>query len=410
MNTSDSNPDPRPDRRPDLRPVDEAQLLDWIDGRLSAAEQSRLEQASGRAGLSDRIAQMQAHKQILQSLPEEDAPADLMDRVLAALERDQLVGGGMPRQVEDMVIGRRTPSRLPAFAMAAGVLLLIGGASYIGLVAMRANPATPLAPNRSSIPGPLALNTAPVTPDEKPAPDHASKVNESSGAAIASASPMAKTEASQDARALAPDASTEEPAALAQASPPPQPEDLPLDRAAELASEGRLAIRVVADDTRNLPSLEQAGKTSTKWRLRKDVPASVAAAVLPTGPRADIGPETTYTGPAMASAEFRREAAAGILAPHLGLRAGFEALPSNPSDPMSRVRGTYLVEIPAEATSLQSLKKLFADRLHAGVKFEELPEGMAVSPPATPDTVLWWTMGPDHWSPRASVPVVVQRR
>jgi hypothetical protein len=393
-------------------------LLDWIDGKLSPSEQAKLEQASGRAGLSERIAQMQAQRLILRSLPEEEAPVDLLDRVLNTLERDQLVGGEMPRHVDDVIIGRRVRSRFAGLAVAAGVTLLLGGGVYLASVALR--PATP------AVPGPIAMNT---TPPLLPAERAQAKQSE-----LAQAGTMQKSEAdaapaagsdveglrSPPRGAMAKGAAPTPPALSDSAiasevaiSEPATPELTPLvspERAATLANEGRLVIRVMASDTRGLSNIELAGKTNTKWRLRKDVPAAVAAAVLPTGPKADSGPDDSSLGLAMASADTRREAAAAVLSPYVGLRPNFDWTPPNPNDPLTKVRGTYLLEIPAEVGSLQSLKKLFADRLHAGVVFEELPPALAVAPPSTPDTVMWWTMGPDHWSPRASVPVVVEQR
>lgn len=381
------------DSQPDNRPLDEAHLLDWIDGKLSPAEQSRLEQASGRVGLSERISQMQSQRLILQSLSEEEAPPDLMDRVLATLERDQLVGGGIPRQVDDMIIERR--ARTIGFAMAAGVVLMLSGGIYLASVAMR--------PAARANPGPLAMNsTTPVLPNEASVPPEST---------LADAGALKKIEADSNIEALR-GASAKQAAPTAMADPAFDPAIVMVspERAAMLATEGRLVMRVMAGDTRGLTNLELAGRTNSKWRLRKDVPAAVAAAVLPTGPKADIGPEDSSLGLAMASADTRREAAAAVLSPYIGLRPGFDLTPPNPNDPLTRVRGTYLLEIPAEVASLQSLKKLFADRLHAGVMFEELPAALAVAPPTTPDTLMWWTMGPDHWAPRASVPVVVEQR
>lgn len=383
------------DSQPDNRPLDEAHLLDWIDGKLSPAEQSRLEQASGRAGLSDRIAQMQSQRRVLQRLPEEAAPADLMDRVLATLEREQLVGGGMPRMVDDVVIRGGSRSLFARFAVAASVALLLGGGLYLASVASRP----------ASTPGPVAKTSesAPLAEANAPA-----RVEETQALAKAESEPDAAI-ASRAANA-SDGASGVQLAQVSDALPEPSPLDITTDRAAALASQGRLVMRVLASDTRGLTALEQAGKTNARWRLRKDVPAAVAAAVLPTGPKADIGPGLENQGPMMASAEMRRDAAAAVLAPYVGLRSSFDYTPPNPADPLARVRGTYLLEVPAEVGSLESLKKLFADRLRAGVTFEELPPALAVEPPATPETVMWWTLGPDHWSPRASVPVVVQQR
>lgn len=46
-------------------PLTEEQIVDWIDGNVSADEASRLARASGRPDLAARVAQMQRQKSVL---------------------------------------------------------------------------------------------------------------------------------------------------------------------------------------------------------------------------------------------------------------------------------------------------------------------------------------------------------
>src|SRR3954471_24505542 len=114
-------------------PLNEAEMLEWIEGRLSKIEESS-RATKVRAGVSDRVRQMQANRRALQSLGTERAPAELMDRVMAALERETLLGIANGQEVSDHLPisitphikeqKRRRSDRLaPALALAAGVVL-----------------------------------------------------------------------------------------------------------------------------------------------------------------------------------------------------------------------------------------------------------------------------------------------
>lgn len=131
------------------KPLDEGQLLDWIDGRLSPEKQAQVEASSGRAGLRARVAQMQANARALRSLGTERAPSELKGRVLAALEREMLVGmersapvaESLPISFTDHVAAggwsRRWTRSAPALALAAGLALLVGGGIYWSVLLFR---------------------------------------------------------------------------------------------------------------------------------------------------------------------------------------------------------------------------------------------------------------------------------
>jgi hypothetical protein len=130
--------------------LSEEELLDWVDGKVSAQAGEALAAASGRRGLASRVSQMQANRRVLQSLPVEAAPADLAERVVQALEREALLAlttasaaSDAPIPISTYVSPRQRTARAPAWqppaAIAAGLLLLIGGVSYGTYLALRSS-------------------------------------------------------------------------------------------------------------------------------------------------------------------------------------------------------------------------------------------------------------------------------
>ncbi|GJQ28955.1 MAG: hypothetical protein HBSAPP03_08390 [Phycisphaerae bacterium] len=372
MNDRPTNPDPR-------KPLDEGQLLDWIDGRLTADETARLQSTSGRDGLATRVAQMQANARALRSLPMEKAPAGLRERVLAALERDALVAMERQSQSADappisfadhVDIHRGTPwaRRGPGFALAAGIVLLMAGGVYWS---------TLLFDHTKPTPGHTRENTSTVI----------------ATAPTAEVGPLALAEPADQGMArseLIPETSS---VARAFVGPPLPP--MSRERAVELAGEGRLAVRVFTNNARGLRQVEAAGsgRAGREWRLSKTLPPAVTLA-LATPPT---------DGLVMASAT---DPAAAMIAPLLGPNAAF-AMP-RPDDPLRRVRGAYVLEVPAAESALEQVEQVFAQSLQGRVELEELPEPIALTP-ATPERVVWWTQPPTEWVPRVAIPVIVER-
>lgn len=391
------------------RPLTEDQLADWVDGSLSDAQVQALIDASGRSDLPQRMAQMQRHKVLLATTLPERAPRDLHDRVLAALERDMLLGaveaerssatetpapqlklvGEGPARVE------RVASRwMPRMAMAAGLLLVVGGVSFFVVKAISLS-SRPLVKNQ-------------IAQGPQPAPTETNTTNPASGTQIAIAE---KTETAPLAAGDTPSASTADAAstlassariesASASLEPRVDLKGVPLDRAAQLAAEGRLAIRVVTEDTRGLAAFEQAGAAplnspNRPWRVTKQVPAQIVASVLPSVlPRA-----SGMNDPRILAAE--------MVAPMAGL-AMHPLLASTQADPaFSRVRASYLVSVPASEAGLDVLRTALRSRLKGAVEFFELPEAVQAPSADTSRDLLWWTQSPSQWTPRATVPTVI---
>lgn len=373
MNERPSNPAPKP--------VDEALLLDWIDGRLTPEAQERLEAASGRSGLRRRIAQMQANARALRSLGEEQAPAGLRERVLAALERDALVAmehngkADTPIAFADHVAVRgssRWASRGPAMALAAGLVLLVAGGVYWSVLLFdHAKPN----PRRTDSTGPIAA----VTPRE----------------AATGPGPI-DTLPTDAAPTIMADAGASRVAAAAEAFVGPPRPPMTAARAVELAGEGRLAVRVYTNDTQGLRHVEAvgAGKSGHDWSLRKALPPAVTLALAGEGASSDL---------VMASS---REPAAALIAPLLGPNAAF-TMP-RADDPLRHVRGAYVLDVPAAPEAFERVEALLAESLDGRLELEELPAPVELTP-TTPERVVWWTQPPAEWVPRVTVPVIVER-
>lgn len=376
---------------PNGKPLGEEQLLDWIDGRLNETDQSRLADSSGRAGLHERVRQMQANKRALGSLAPVKAPPELMERVLATLERDALLGLAKGEAVEEhppILISTRAASgrwsrAVPGLALAAGLVLLVTGGVYWSSLLFTPGPKPAV--------GPIARTDHAETPLPAPATEPAPIATASRG--------MTEPSAMKAADAAAPAGATSELATTAAA------ESVSVDRAVELAREGRLVMRVESKNTRGLTSLEAMGngRGARAWRLRKDVPAAVTASVLAAS---TATAPSDFVGPVMAASHPTN--VASLLAPLVGPRAAYNVAPPRVTSRGAEIVGTYLLDLPANAASLQSLATTFADKLQGGVRFEELPEPADAPALSDPESLLWWTQPPPQWAPRATVPVVVE--
>ncbi|MCE7973432.1 MAG: hypothetical protein DYG92_03765 [Leptolyngbya sp. PLA1] len=379
-----------PGQPPADRPLTEDQILDLVEGRLTGAEADSVLSRSGRAGLADRVRQMQSHRRVLQNLPLEPAPRHLAERVIATLERDALLGLAKGEPVEDHIpihTGDRTRQAghrpwmraAPGLALAAGLVLLVGGGAYWSslLIGGKDKPAPIVTP------GPMAMKTS----EGMAAPVADVAVNET-------AAPASATLASADAASRAEAA----PASVALSS----------EAAAKLAQEGRLVIRVAASSTRSIGQLEAMGngRNHRAWRLRKDVPAEVSSAILAVVAAAPVHPD--FVGPVMAASEPERFGS--IIAPLVGPRAALNIVPPRIERAGAAIAGSYLLELPADAASVESITTLLSDRLKGEVRLEELPESVDAPLADDAESLTWWTQPPQQWAPRVTVPLVIEER
>jgi hypothetical protein len=295
----------------------------------------------------------------------------------------------------------RVPSAtrwVPRFAMAAGLLLVVGGVSFfvVKAISLSSRPIVEreIADNRHTGPDPLAIDAA------------KSSTSESAGAAAAAIEGTTLADGGTPKQGDVPEVASSVPlgASVAMASaahePTPDLKGVPLERAAELAAEGRLAIRVVTSDTRGLAAFEQAGAAALNspnrpWRVSKQVPAQIVANVLPS------------VLPRSSGLDDPRMLAAEMVAPMAGLAMHPFLATTSPDNAFSRVRASYLVSVPATETGLDLLRTALRTRLKGAVEFFELAEPIAAPSVDTPRDLLWWTQSPAQWTPRATVPTVV---
>jgi hypothetical protein len=373
---------------PTLPPLDESAMLAWIEGRLSKIEETDLARRA-RPGTVERVQQMQANRRALQSVREERAPAELMDRVLAALERDALVGLSNGQDLYEhppisiataTTKEKKGPSwaqrHAPALALAAGIALLLAGAAYWSSLLFKSGKTVQVAGGTDTTPAPahadenasrLAINQSPADTQTPPA--------------------LADTDLNAGHPA--------ETANIEPATPALTP-----GRMLALARQGRLVMRVKAHDLTKLADVEAPAKYDRPWKLSKDVPSAVVAAIVPKA--APIVGPMPESQPVIAGSK--------VITPLLGPGAAMNWALDAAADPASRVRATYLLDLPNTEQNLDHIKLVFKDRLKADVSFEALDEAVQAPQTQDPETLLWWTLPPAQWVERVTVPVVVEAR
>jgi hypothetical protein len=375
-------------------------MVDWIDGTLSESEILKLVEASGRSDIRQRVQQLQKNRALLASLPTEAPPIDLHDRVLAALERDTLLGVSAEQwaQVEEssqpiatlpqdrLGSQRDTSNRAwwqaaPTLAMAASILLLVGGGVLLYptiKAALKPSPVQPI--------GPIASNGG-KTNNSQP--------NDGSGVQPAIENTQSGDSginiAGNTLGATSPDVGA---AAIAAAETP-----IDLARAVELAREGRLIVRVVAKDTSSLARVETAAtnpQSRLGWRLSKEVPPSVVAMMMPRAPGE----------PTMAMSA--RERTASLLSAFASPGAAL-SLPNPQTIAQNKVRGTYVLDVQQSSAGLSQALDMLSKGLNATIEFERSAEPMPMHREVRPQDVMWWNQPSSQWMDRVAVPIIVQR-
>ena len=388
----------------------EEELLAYVEGELNPDRADTLSlQLLSDPQLFRQLEQMRINRSLLMSLPQELAPPDLMERVTLSLEQQTLLDSPLEAEISPTLklvsdgtpLGgmRRMEYSGPAWyqsraAMAAGVLLLLSGGLYWGWTAVRS-----LAPAHE----PIALVPQNTPMDRGAGSLGPDIVVETGSGTVAEAT----TPEEDPIRALV-DAAGPSPADMAAAISMPDRIITP-DQAAQLARDGRLAIRVAtlnADRAAQQVSKLTAVKpeASRSWRLGTDLPAhvleSVVSAAEPSqnlataAPALDIHPELLAGDAVHADAsKFERST------PQLPLQAR----------PVARKPVGFVVEVDAASSSLSAVKGLLAEKAGAVATFIELPEPVDAGCASDPDSIMWFTQTPDNWVPRVRVPILVGR-
>jgi len=355
-------------------------LLAWIEGARDANGA-----AQPPVGEPDEIArarEMRHDAAALASLPTEPAPDGLVEAAMRASEpareREALLGLSEGEPITPYQTLRPAKHVFPVgrivrpLAMAAA-LLLVASAGVWGVLqlvsAVRSiqwNTGSPTQPDQ------LASNADDA---ERPAP-------------IQAPEPMGQPDAAPDQQPGATLAS----AAGAEADATPMME---LSRAARLAREGRLVIRIGALDTdRALARLER--RIDDSMDLSPAVPSRLARALIQ--PPARSFEESRGPDPAILADNDGSDLSAP---PTLDLP---ERSRATRPDPIVR-----LVVLRPTEDDLRALLDHFADDTRHLVLLEEAAEPMLdPTPPPTRQTVLWWTMPPEEWGERVRAPLVIE--
>jgi hypothetical protein len=314
-------------------------------------------------------------------------------------------------------------------ALAAGLLLVVGGASYFAATTIR--PGTPAKPvevadaaTRRALDA--GASSSPPTDQqsgrpgpERPGPERlASKVDARSttteAPAATGATPSAALAANDspapegrgDARGSSQAAGASQ---VATAGAEALSDDAGLDdaRAVELAKQGRLVIRLRAPDPFVLshPSViadrVRHSSSSMMWRLGDEAPSQLAsmlhAASSPVPER--TAPISAPSAPVVASDELGKDM--------FGPPAPAALRPATAFTPMPAPT-VYLVQTKLDAAAIEGLRRALAP--YGEATLEESAQPLPLDDSLNPAAVVWWSQPPSGWAWWASVPVVIDQQ
>ena len=409
MTTRPTNPD-----FPGDEMLSEESLLALVEGELSETrERQVLAALSARPDLLATVRGMTRDRALLSDLCDVEAPPEVMESIEAALERAALLDGPalfadlppapivMPRARS----GRRLSSML---AMAAAIALVAGGVGYWAFSRQGSGAGGgntgPLIAKNDVAPTPAAERPAPPTTLAKVTPEAAAPSARAAHEDLpVPTEPIRVALSAEPATTEAPIASPGGPGFVG----PPLPEHaaalasgvITPELAVELASQGRLAVRVRSREmARTISGLDAIASREGErsWHLSRQLGAD------------DAGASSGLSDLARADAdraekkELQRAVASesGIGALRLSEARAERHAAVGP-------RG-YFASIALTPESLASLRAALETEGDASVTFEEL------AGPAQPEVELkdaeplWWDEAPSRWVPWADVLVVVE--
>lgn len=400
--------------------LDEADLLALIEGEPVANPRALRAAIEAHPAFGRMLVEMRGDRATLRAVDAGStisAPASILEGLEARLEREALAGIARAEPtvtslpISSVVVTR--PGRFQPllgsrsarrYAMAAG-LVIVGGVSLLMVKGGLNSGWWTNQPDR-----PVAiLDTDPMPRDDdarRPDPSPRA-LAAASGAAGVDAPFLTNMEHGTLAGSMvsrpedAPTFNDLSPGAPSLASEP-----MTLARAAELARDGRLVIRVRADAggaqaaVDGVRGLSQRSGKEVKWRVMETAP-SIVSALAAKAP-------STRSQPG-AAADRERPI------------AGSEGNPVSPALPAgspgvrtvslsSEFRPLYSVELDGTEKNLESLLKNLDKGDALLVEFVELGEGVAPSPGLDPASMLWWGRKPGEWVKRVAVPIVLETR
>lgn len=363
--------------------------------------------------LRAKVESLRRDRALLMSMPDVEAPPDLISRVEAVLERQALLGaipgadGATAEEPESLVlVGNERPLRLaPArtrewargrLALAAGISLLVMGGAYWSYIAIQKS--LPSGPNAIAFhdttpevaaPEPAAETRSTPVPDE---PVRIAVSPESAPVGPVAEGPVAATEP----------VPVEEPRlitrmAAAESSESPR---VPL---AELASQGRLAVHVLGTRATARVAADVLGYSESRgWRMTREAPdeAGRLLAALPPSPERARGEAPAFAGTSGIERMLTDPRPIGLpMAPSVSA-AAYE--PAGPT--------CYMVECGACDETIEALRAAITARTGRRVEFAVLEEPRQAALPLEPEAVLWWTLAPSSWTRKVTIPVLFDSR
>jgi hypothetical protein len=387
--------------------LDEHTLLGLVertlDARAEAAAMDRLSPAA-RA----QIVAMRRDRAQIAALPEVAAPAGMVERAVAAAQREALNGLRLAGEQESEIpVSRVVPIRRAwwkgrgAALAAAASLGIVGGVVLLSL------------PSRTPKTGPTDNGAIAAGPNAVPEPLPLLNPDRGLGATagIAAATP------SDEAGAIEPTSLAQADGALGSGSGA-TPVMVPMapasarvndaDLALALAREGRLVIRVTprmpSGVERRMETLTARSSRSGLWRAEETVPMEVSSALAstsspePEGARPEPRPRPDQ--PMIIASAGMREPGGLLIKPKAELTI---ALPPEPGDLVTLARAAPTAE------ALESLTRTLGDQI-GSVTYESLPERIAVEDQdVTIDSTLWWTGTPRRWTKWTAIPLIIER-
>ncbi|MEX2218044.1 MAG: hypothetical protein WD749_04725 [Phycisphaerales bacterium] len=396
--------------------LDEADVLALVEGSPLAKEKQA---AAARtlavdARFAGMVRSMRRDREGLRLLADERAPAGLVEAATAALqpvlERQMLLGLSEGEPVSDrppvsLVMPKRAPNIFARrLAMAAGIVLLVGGGVYTATIMMSGG-GTPPGPRPV---GPIASSgDAAGARARTGEPEGTSLAARGAGATVRERSESAEgtSIAAKAVPSVEPGGPAEAPSAAVAAAEtaemygPPVPGPMSAAEALRLASEGRLIVRVVTPDTRvervRMRLSSPPGRAG--WMLHGEAPAALAAVVSP--PELKMERPLRSPGAPVLTGIHAPEGAADLVGP-----------PPPPPPEFAPAKRVFVVATRMDEGTLEGLRGAMQD---AGgeVVFEEAPAPlpMAPGPVMTPASVLWWGQGPSAWNGWGAVPLVIEK-
>lgn len=390
--------------------INESDLLALVEGvALPPERAAAVREALGRdPRLAELAAMMRSDREMLASMPEATAPADLLDRVEMQLEREALVGlarseaqsanDALP--VSIVIPQRQNLLSAPWFKplAAAAALALMAGGTMLLYSTNKPKPVTP------------------ITPDIAENPNHNERVDKPAPVEIAKKDPEVNTAPVIAVKVQEP--VTVEPRPVV---PEPTVASITPAQALEAAMNDRLVLRIRARDASAVEArVKSIAAASTRGLGIEDLAGAsydrVVAAYISTREEA-IAASTPKPAPVQPAKPIEPAPIAGNVptaekpvARPIGSAPESKPMPTQP-EPISLMGKAFVLTLPPlagqDATALEALRKSLTNEQMI-VEFEIIKKPITLEVPTDAGSILWWSTPPATWGRKVRLPVVIE--